>query len=131
LVEMTKKLYRSQTDKKLFGLCGGLADMLGVDATLLRLVVIVTTFFTGGALIAIYFIAALIIPKEPTFNSPMMSGWNGYGTAEAPMSAGMSGYAQGPVYSGTSMKSSYPTTAAYTTVPSVPQAEQSHLDDMM
>lgn len=127
---MSKKLYRSQRDRKVLGLCGGLSDMLGVDATLLRLVVVVTTFFTGGALIAIYFIAALIIPKEPTFNSPMMSGWNEYGTAGAPMSAGMSGYGQGTMFGSNTMKSTYPANNM-SSFSKVPPAEQSRLDDVM
>ncbi|MDF2723819.1 MAG: phage-shock protein [Paenibacillus sp.] len=59
------KLYRSRKDSKLFGLCGGLAEMLNIDSTLLRVVLLVTTFFTGGSLIPIYFIACLVIPKEP------------------------------------------------------------------
>ncbi|MDF2714742.1 MAG: phage-shock protein [Paenibacillus sp.] len=59
------KLYRSRKDSKLFGLCGGLAELLNVDSTLLRVVLLVTTFFTGGTLIPIYFIACLVIPKEP------------------------------------------------------------------
>lgn len=60
-----KKWYRSRRDKKLFGICGGMAEMLNVDATLLRLVVAVTTVFTGGTVILIYIAAAFIIPKEP------------------------------------------------------------------
>lgn len=64
-----KKLYRSRRDSKLFGLCGGLAELLNVDSTLLRVVLLVTTFFTGGTLIPIYFIACLVIPKEPLLDS--------------------------------------------------------------
>ncbi|MEF3311468.1 PspC domain-containing protein [Paenibacillus sp. GYB004] len=63
-----KKLYRSRRDSKLFGLCGGLAELLNVDSTLLRVVLLVTAFFTGGTLIPIYFIACLVIPKEPAFD---------------------------------------------------------------
>ena len=63
-----KKLYRSRTDYKLFGLCGGLADYLNVDSTLLRVVLVVTAFFSGGTVIPIYFIACLVIPKEPAFH---------------------------------------------------------------
>jgi phage shock protein C len=58
-------LYRSQRDKKLFGLCGGLAESLNVDATLLRLIVVITAFFSGGAVILLYIVACLVIPKEP------------------------------------------------------------------
>lgn len=92
MVEM-KKLYRSQRDKKLFGICGGVAEMLNVDATLLRLVIVVTTFFTGGVLIPIYVIAALVIPKEPSFESPLMSTWGGqYGAGHHSYSAPQGGY---------------------------------------
>ncbi|MBW7456374.1 PspC domain-containing protein [Paenibacillus sepulcri] len=60
-----KKLYRSRRDKKLFGLCGGIAEMLNVDATLLRILLIVLTVFTSGALIVVYILAGLVVPKEP------------------------------------------------------------------
>lgn len=72
-----KKLYRSSRDKKLFGLCGGLAEMLNVDATLLRILLVVVTIFTSGAVILIYIIAGLVVPKEP----PVYSGFgpNGFG----------------------------------------------------
>jgi phage shock protein C len=58
------KLYRSERDKKLLGLCGGLAEYFHVDATLLRLVVIITAFFSAGTVIIVYLVASLVIPKE-------------------------------------------------------------------
>lgn len=58
------KLYRSRTDRKITGLCGGLAETLGFDATLLRLLVVITTLFSGGVVIGIYVLAALVIPSE-------------------------------------------------------------------
>jgi phage shock protein PspC (stress-responsive transcriptional regulator) len=64
------KLYRSRRDSKLFGLCGGLAETLNVDSTLLRLVVVITTFFSGGTVIPIYVLACLVIPREPVYDSP-------------------------------------------------------------
>lgn len=45
--------------------------MLNVDATLLRLLVVITTFFSGGTVIFIYIIASLVIPKEPVYDPPM------------------------------------------------------------
>ncbi|OMF38921.1 hypothetical protein BK133_01420 [Paenibacillus sp. FSL H8-0548] len=72
-----KKLYRSSRDKKLFGLCGGLAEMLNVDATLVRILLIVVTIFTSGAVILIYIIAGLVVPKEP--QNPYNYGPNGHG----------------------------------------------------
>ena len=62
------KLYRSRTDRKLFGLCGGLAEMLDVDSNILRVVVLITVFFSGGTVILLYFLACLVIPKEPAFH---------------------------------------------------------------
>ncbi|WP_058302459.1 PspC domain-containing protein [Gorillibacterium timonense] len=60
------KLYRSRRDKKISGLCGGLAEWLNIDATLLRVVVIITAIFsTGFPVILIYIIASAVIPKEP------------------------------------------------------------------
>ncbi|MBP1992373.1 PspC domain-containing protein [Paenibacillus eucommiae] len=64
------KLYRSRRDKKVTGLCGGLAETLNVDATLLRLVVVVTAFFSAGTVILLYFVASMVIPKEPGFYPP-------------------------------------------------------------
>lgn len=63
-----KKLYRSKTDKKFCGLCGGLATYLGVDSTILRVLVVVISVCTAiiGALI-IYLVAAMIVPEEPDY----------------------------------------------------------------
>lgn len=61
---MTKKLTRSLTDKKLTGLCGGLARYLGVDTTAVRLIVAAAAFFSFGTVILLYIIGSLIIPQE-------------------------------------------------------------------
>ncbi|MBB3112272.1 phage shock protein PspC (stress-responsive transcriptional regulator) [Paenibacillus phyllosphaerae] len=63
-----KKLFRSSTDSKLSGVCGGLAQYLGFNATLIRLALVVTALFSFGSVLLIYILAAVIIPKEPTFN---------------------------------------------------------------
>ena len=60
---MEKKLYRSATDKKIAGVCGGLAKYLNIDPTVIR--VIWTLIAVGGAGILAYIICALIIPEEP------------------------------------------------------------------
>jgi len=59
------KLYRSRTDSKLTGLCGGIAEWLGMDASILRIVLIVAAFFTCGSLLFVYLLASLVIPKAP------------------------------------------------------------------
>ena len=61
---MEKKLYRSRTDKKICGVCGGLAKYLGVDTTIVRLILVLCVLFAGVGLLA-YLIAALVIPEEP------------------------------------------------------------------
>ena len=61
---MEKKLYRSRTDKKLAGVCGGLAVYLGMDVTIVRLISALLCLFTGVGLLA-YIVAALIMPEEP------------------------------------------------------------------
>lgn len=61
---MEKKLYRSRTDKKICGVCAGLAKYLNMDVTIMRLLVVLLTLFVGGGLIA-YIVCALVMPEEP------------------------------------------------------------------
>ena len=61
---MKKKLYRSATDKKLGGVCGGIAEYLDVDSTIVRLAWVLFTLFVGAALLA-YIIALLVMPNAP------------------------------------------------------------------
>jgi phage shock protein C len=60
----TRKLYRSRTDRKLAGVCGGLAQYLNVDATVVRVVFIILAVL-GGATIPIYLAMWVIVPYEP------------------------------------------------------------------
>lgn len=62
---MEKKLYRSRTDKKLCGVCGGLGKYFDIDPTLVRLGVVLGALFIGCGLIA-YIVAALVIPEDPS-----------------------------------------------------------------
>ncbi len=59
-----KKLYRSRIDRKLAGVCGGLGKFLNLDATVIRLILVILCL-AGGSGVLIYIIAALIIPEEP------------------------------------------------------------------
>ncbi len=59
---MQKKLYRSFADKKLCGVCGGLAEYFDVDSTLIRLLWVVFTLMGGAGLLA-YIICAIIVPQ--------------------------------------------------------------------
>lgn len=60
-----KRLFLSNTDKKISGLCGGLAEYLELDSTVVRLVAVVLGLITGVLpfLIA-YAIAWAIVPRK-------------------------------------------------------------------
>lgn len=60
----TKKLYKSKIDRKIAGVCGGIAEYLELDSTLIRLIWVITVFCAGGGLIA-YLLAALILSDKP------------------------------------------------------------------
>jgi phage shock protein C len=60
---MTNKLYRSQTDKMLGGVCGGLSKYLRVDLTIVRLFFVVLTLL-GGFGPLVYLIMWIIVPLE-------------------------------------------------------------------
>ena len=60
---MAQRLYRSESDRILGGVCGGIAEVYDVDPTLIRLVVVALFFGAGTGLLA-YLVAWLIIPTE-------------------------------------------------------------------
>lgn len=62
---MPKKLYRSRTDRKIWGVCGGLAKYFNIDPTIVR-VVAVASLFVGTLGFWIYVIMALVVPVEPS-----------------------------------------------------------------
>ena len=60
---MKKRLYKSSTDKKVCGVCGGIANYFDVVPTVIRLIWVIFTLVGGSGLIA-YIIAAIIMPDE-------------------------------------------------------------------
>jgi phage shock protein PspC (stress-responsive transcriptional regulator) len=58
-----KKLQRSRSDKKIFGVCAGLAKYFNVDVTVIRILFLIALLCVGGGLIA-YLICALVMPEE-------------------------------------------------------------------
>ena len=61
---MKKKLCRSTANKKLGGVCGGIAEYLDVDPTIVRLAWVLFTLFVGAGILA-YIIALLVMPNAP------------------------------------------------------------------
>lgn len=59
-----KKLYKSVKDKKLCGVCAGVADYLDLDPTMVRIVWTLITMFWGTGLV-LYIIAALVMDDNP------------------------------------------------------------------
>lgn len=60
-----KRLYLSQTDKKIAGVCGGIAEYFNIDSTAIRLAWVVMTVITGAIPgIVAYIIAAMVMPNK-------------------------------------------------------------------
>ena len=61
-----RRLYLSQTDKKIFGVCGGIGETYDIDPTLIRLALVLLCVLTAILPVALtYIIAWAIIPKKP------------------------------------------------------------------
>jgi phage shock protein C len=61
---MKKRLYKSRTDKKLDGICGGIAEYFGIDPTLVRLAWVLFTALGGSGIVA-YIICMIVFPEKP------------------------------------------------------------------
>ena len=62
---MKNKLYRSRTDEKIAGVCGGLGKYLNIDPTIIRVLWALAILCAGVGLLP-YIVCALVIPEEPT-----------------------------------------------------------------
>ncbi len=60
---MQKKLYKSNTNKKIDGVCGGIAEYFDIDPTIVRLAFVLFACMGGGILA--YIVCMIIIPKAP------------------------------------------------------------------
>lgn len=58
------KLYRSQNNRMIAGVCGGLGEYIGVDATIVRLLFAIGLFL-GSLTFWVYLVMMLVIPEEP------------------------------------------------------------------
>ena len=61
---VSKKLYRSKNNRRVAGVCGGIAEYFDIDPTLVRLLTLLFILL-GGAGVITYLIAWIIIPKKP------------------------------------------------------------------
>ncbi len=60
-----RRLHKSRTDRIVDGVCGGLAEYLGVDATVMRLLLVAFSILSIGVGVIFYVIAMIVIPTEP------------------------------------------------------------------
>jgi phage shock protein PspC (stress-responsive transcriptional regulator) len=60
-----KKLYLSNSDRKIGGVCGGIGEYFDTDPTLIRILSVLLTLFSFGSGIIIYLAIWLIVPKKP------------------------------------------------------------------
>lgn len=61
---MEKKLVRLSNDKKLGGVCSGLARYFGMDVSIMRVAYLILTILTGSLLFWLYLILWLVVPQE-------------------------------------------------------------------
>ncbi|MEX0720229.1 MAG: PspC domain-containing protein [Balneolaceae bacterium] len=59
---MPAKLRKSRTDKMLAGVCGGFADYLGWDSTIIRIIFALILVSSFGIAVLVYFILAIVMP---------------------------------------------------------------------
>lgn len=62
---MEKKLYKSSTEKKICGVCGGIAKYFNIDPTVVRLGAAVLTVISVGTGLIAYVVAAIVMPEDP------------------------------------------------------------------
>lgn len=85
---MNDRLYRSTSDRMLTGVAGGLADRFDLDPSLVRVGWAILALLTGGILLVIYIVMAIVVPEEPVArpgdpapaagpSAPAGSGWQG------------------------------------------------------
>ncbi|NUN69616.1 MAG: PspC domain-containing protein [Bacteroidetes bacterium] len=60
---------RSSADKKLFGVCGGLARYFGIDASLMRMLYVVLCLASFGAGLVLYILIALVVPYDNIYTA--------------------------------------------------------------
>ncbi len=63
---MKKRLYKSNADKKIDGVCGGIAEYFDIDSTLVRLAWIIFSCLGGSGVLA-YIVAAIVMPHKPPY----------------------------------------------------------------
>ena len=61
-----KRLYKSRTDRKISGVCGGIAEYLNFDSAIIRLIWVLVSVFSAGTIgVVAYIVCAVVLPDAP------------------------------------------------------------------
>ena len=63
---MKKRLYKDHSDKKICGVCSGIAKYFNIDPTIVRLALVLFCVLGGSGILA-YIICAIVMPDEPGY----------------------------------------------------------------
>ena len=96
-----RRLFRSRTDRVLTGIAGGMAEYLEVDPTIVRILWVLATIFTGGLVLLLYIVLAFVIPVNPYQGGPVPAGAWGAGYASGAAAPGQAGWGQSAATPGT------------------------------
>ena len=66
---MEKKLYRSRDDQMVAGVCAGIAEYLGIDPTIVRVIAVLLALGNGAGIL-LYIILAVVMPEAPALPGP-------------------------------------------------------------
>jgi len=113
-MRMNGRLYRSRRDRVIAGVAGGLAEYLDLDPTIVRVLWAVLTLVSGGVLIVVYILMAIIVPEEPRFGerSYGMAGSSSAPGSPAPGASSASDESAAEASTGTVDESGRPTSAS-------------------
>jgi phage shock protein C len=66
---MEKRLYRDDLNKKVGGVCAGLAEYLNIDVTIIRVIFVLALVMKGVGVVP-YLVLWIVLPKKPYFGTP-------------------------------------------------------------
>jgi phage shock protein C len=82
------RLYRSRKDRILAGVAGGVAEMIDIDPSVVRVVWALLVFLTGGFALLVYIVMAIVVPERPDSVEASRTGDPGAGPASGDPGAG-------------------------------------------